>query len=291
MSTRFSLSNSSIDFRYDDFSADPTTIYPRLKFRFTIGCKRETIVLIQLVLDCQVRSKKGDYSGIGHLIVKVPSEIRAGQERPVEAFLDLDHYRLKQIEDARQGDDLFLRIQGYALGSSRVQTGVQNIEETGFELNFRKAKSDYVEQILPVMKYKNVSLVEIPNITDFKEIAEYLNDAWKQKSMGAYDKVLTSCRKTLEQLSSTIKKSGFETTEVIDDEKRKIPDWPKFFGNKEIGDFIGIINQKIYGFAAPGSHAGKSINIEDADFALLVTHAITNFVLRKSEGKFTLSPF
>jgi len=283
MSTSFNLSNSYIDFKCDDFSADPTAIYPRLRFRFTIGCKRETIVIIQLMLDCQVKSKKADYYSVGYLIVKVPSDVPAGAERRVEASLDLDYYRLKQIEDARQGDDLFLRIQGYALGGSRVQTGTQNIEEKEFQLDFRKAKSDWVEKILPAMKYKDVSLVEIPNIKDFKEIAEYLDDAWKQKSMGAYDKVLTSCRKTLEQLASTIKKSGFETTEVIDDEKRKIPDWPKFFGDKEIGDIISIINQKIHGFTAPGSHAGKSINIEDADFALLVTHAITNFVLRKSE--------
>ena len=42
-----------------------------------------------------------------------------------------------------------------------------------------------------------------------------------------------------------------------------------------------VLNQKITVFVTPGSHAGKSVNKEDADFALMTTHAITNLAIKK----------
>ncbi len=35
------------------------------------------------------------------------------------------------------------------------------------------------------------------------------------------------------------------------------------------------------GFSAPGAHAGKSINNEDALFALMITHALIYYLVEK----------
>jgi len=100
--------------------------------------------------------------------------------------------------------------------------------------------------------------------------------------MGEYDKVLTECRKALEALNKKVKAQGF-TKEIKEEQgsKKELPDWDKLFGSSKLGDIIGTINKKLWGFVAPGAHAGKAINREDADFALMITHAITNIVIHK----------
>ena len=127
--------------------------------------------------------------------------------------------------------------------------------------------------------------MEIPVIEtkEFETVSKYLDSAWKAKFMGQYDKVLTDCRKIIEELGTAVRKKGYET---IDEKEDKIPDWRKFFNvESEIGDIFGTINQKIYGFTWRGAHTGKSINLEDADYALMITHAIANMVIKKVESK------
>ena len=38
-------------------------------------------------------------------------------------------------------------------------------------------------------------------------------------------------------------------------------------------------NKKIYGFTWPGAHTGKSVNKSDAEYALMITHAMVNLVI------------
>jgi len=99
--------------------------------------------------------------------------------------------------------------------------------------------------------------------------------------MGEYDKVLSDCRKALEALGTKLKSQGFQ--KEVQDEKGKhiVPDWERFLTNKDLGDIIGSINQKLYGFTSPGAHAGKSINREDADLSLMATYALVQFVISK----------
>ena len=135
-----------------------------------------------------------------------------------------------------------------------------------------------------MFKFKNVSLLELPIIDskDFKKVAEYIDTAWKDKMMGEYDKVLIDCRKVIEEISAIVKNMGYETKS---EEGRNIPDWTKFLGgDSKIGDVFGTINRKIVGFTSPGAHAGKSINREDADYALMITHAIANMVIKKTKS-------
>ena len=60
-----------------------------------------------------------------------------------------------------------------------------------------------------------------------------------------------------------------------------MPNWEKVLGNKEIGNIMEGFVQKLFGFLAPGSHYGKSINKEDAELAIMSTHALVNFVAKK----------
>jgi hypothetical protein len=137
---------------------------------------------------------------------------------------------------------------------------------------------------LPQLKYKEVSLLEIPKIEkpEFGDIIARINDAWKQYSMGEYDKVLTECRKAMEALSTVIKNKGFQK-EITDEKgnKRVVPNWEKALGHKEIGDIVEVFVQKLFGFLAPGSHYGKSINREDAELAIMNTHALVNYMAKK----------
>jgi hypothetical protein len=108
----------------------------------------------------------------------------------------------------------------------------------------------------------------------FEEVAQYLNSAWKDYTMGEYDKVLTECRKSLETLKEKAKEKGFL------DADSKI-DWKKLFQNDDTGDIIGTIYQKTLGFVAPGSHAGRSKGREIAEFALMATHAVAGITVKR----------
>ena len=54
-------------------------------------------------------------------------------------------------------------------------------------------------------------------------------------------------------------------------QKRTLPDWERLLGSENIGKAVSKMTQSTFGFVAPGSHAGKAINRENAEFALLVT--------------------
>ena len=41
---------------------------------------------------------------------------------------------------------------------------------------------------------------------------------------------------------------------------------------------VGTINKKTKGLLSIAAHTGRTINKEDADFALMITHAIVNLV-------------
>lgn len=197
----------------------------------------------------------------------------SNNEHTLELYLELDHYKLHQIEEFRKGSDLSLQMNIIFVMEKPGQP--QNKEMGSFNnLRFDIPKSEWVEKILPNIGFKDVSLIELPKINpQWQKIIEHINEAWHQHSMGKYDKVLTECRKTLEALGNEVKNKGFTK-----DEEKSIPDWEKFFNSENVGDTVGAINRKFYGFLAPGAHTGKAINKEDADFALLVTHGIVTLV-------------
>jgi len=191
----------------------------------------------------------------------------------------LDHYGLSQIEKLRNGKDLNFMVEGSLMVENAQQPPLRAIGRLQFQ--YRIAKSDWVENILQRIKFKDVVLVEIPKIEkpEFEETENHLNDSWRQYARGEYDKVFTECRKALESLGKKIKDAGYEKMQT--DSSRKVPDWGKLLGDENLGDILGTIDKKILGFVAVGAHAGKSINREDADFALMITHALVSLIVNK----------
>ena len=285
MPTSISILESRLLISYKQSRADRDSIRPRLIFDFGIqhvisGATRYTLKLSNLTGNLILRSK--DLIRVGQLVPLDPLiEIVKDASCNLSFGVDLSHQDLREIEKFREGTDLDLIAEVKFVGERNDQP--QGKLLSTFTLNFRIPKSDWVERMLSQMKFKNVSLIEIPELMDseFQKIVNHVNDAWKQYSMGEYNRVLTDCRKALEELSETIKSKGFEK-EITDEEKKlKVPDWSKLLGNKKLGSIISDMSRKTLGFVASGSHAGTSINRENADFALMITHGLVNLATKK----------
>jgi hypothetical protein len=290
VSVSINILQSILRITYRTANPDEYAVYPRINVSFEVthtipipaGGGAYNFMISDLKLSLSVL-KDGLLHYVGELIPRQPLFILpSGGTSNIICDMTLDHYGLSQIEKLREGKDLTFRVEGTFVGEQQQQP--QTKTATGFTLDFRMPKSDWIENILPRLKYKDVMLLEIPKFLEpkFDDVVTYVNDAWRQYSMGEYDKVLTECRKALETLSNKVKAQGFEK-EIEDDQgKRKmIPDWDKLLGAPDLGDILGSINQKIWGFVAPSAHAGKAINKEDADFALMITHAIINLAIHK----------
>jgi len=283
LSASFSLKDKRIEVRIDNPYSE-TYISPTLRFPFHFtNSSDDEIVLFNLNFLFYVIDNKGREYVVNFVYFNDPIlELHARNQTSTEGFVTMNHLILKRIEEIRENRDLRYKFFGNFAGIHYPQTGAkQEINKTSKEsISGRISKSDWVENHLPLFQYKDVHLLEIPRIdhAEFKQISEYLNSAWRQKAMGQYDKVLTDCRKTIEELGSIVKKKGYLTK---NEKGEDLPDWKKYFSNEEIGELFGAVNQKIYGFTWPGAHSGKSINLEDADYALMITHAIANRVIKK----------
>jgi len=105
------------------------------------------------------------------------------------------------------------------------------------------------------------------------------------------------CRKCLITLSGIVRGSGYEKTEEKNGQKRKVPDWRKLFKERErlAGDFETVF-RGAYGFTQPESHRVFGTVRCEAEFALLTTYSIANYVLktiskkRKGLGNFVNCP-
>lgn len=272
-----------------DFSADSQAIFPRIQFVFEIlythsGSDAKPVALSDFVIKSRMRvGNDNTLYTVGNLLVSNPYlKLFPSNTNVFETYLDLDFYRLSQIEKLREGKDVIFQILGW-FNSETVQGGEK--QWTQFWMDVRIPKSDWVEKILSEVGFKNVSLLEIPRVSseEFKDVTKWVDSAWKQYMMGEYDKVLGDCRKALEGLGSVVKGKGFETIVTENGKRRRLPNWDKYLGdNKELGDIFSGFIQKTTGFITPGSHFGKGINREDADLALMTTHSLVNFIIKKN---------
>jgi len=281
---------SRLRFTYRTISPDVYSIYPRLRIDLDVAhtvvggapSPVYNIAITDANMDLKIRDKDGIYHYIGTLTpTQIFFNLSPGGSMILNSFLNLDHYGLSQIEKLRENKDIMLSIDTRFIAELQQQPPVRSPQS--FTLELRVPKSDWVETILPSLKYKDVMLIEIPKLadTEFTEIVNYLNGAWKQYSMGEYDKVLSECRKALEALNGKLRSKGFEKEVANEKGTKRVPDWSKLLGNQELGEIIGIINQKMWGFVTPGAHAGKAINKEDADFSLMTIYALINLAIKK----------
>jgi hypothetical protein len=289
MSTSITVHSSTLRFAYRSLYPEGQSIYPRVRIDIEInhvispGASAYNLAISDVDLDLKFRTReKGDIY-LGRAIPIQPFIVLSPNSTTIlTSYINLDHYGLSQIEKLREGKDLTVLVEG------RLVTEIQQQSQTrtfaAFNFEFRIPKSDWVETILPQLKYKDVALLEIPKLLDpeLSDVVNYVNGAWRQYSMGEYDKVLSECRKALESLNNKARGKGFEK-EITDEKgaKKSVTNWGKLLGNEELGDIIGVMNQKVWGFVTPGAHAGISINRQDAEFALMTTYAIINMIASK----------
>lgn len=177
----------------------------------------------------------------------------SGQNKRIDFILLLDYYLLSQIEKMRETKNLYLKLDLSAQIYSKQQLG--KIQEFKMFLDKIKVpKSEWVEQILPTLNYKNVALIEVPvlQFEDFKVVITEIEKAWTKFSMGEYKEVMVHCRSALDGSATRIKKARFK---IVDD-GRPVPDWKKFFGDSDIGDKVEKIFRSARAFTAPGAHIG-----------------------------------
>lgn len=200
----------------------------------------------------------------------VPSNFATG----ASFGLDLDYYIISQIERFREGKDLQLQL----VIKLFVQAKAPQAFSTPLQMNIpaRIPKSDWVETYLPQLRFRDAMLVELPKIegADYKEAIDHLNSAWKQRGFGEYDKVLEECRKALEAMKEALKKKG-----VV---KESEVDWKQILQSGTAGEYVSEIHRSAVGFDSRGAHIGKSINREDADFALLTTYALLELLSKRT---------
>jgi hypothetical protein len=278
-----SIGQSNLKITYKGIDPDVYSLIPRLQLYLSIeymlpGQPNSIDINFEMV-ELRIRSD-GSNIYVGSFIPERRTlTLSLGQSVPIYLYVDLDHYRLAQMERIRGGRDLQMSLDLYL--TVKLGTGLYPIRDT---LLIRIPKSDWVEKYLSELKYKEVSMIEIPKLEnpEFSDSIAKINEAWRMYSMGEYDKVLVECRKALESLENAIKGRGFKK-EIIDEngEKKTVPDWEKALGHKKMGELMGAFVQKLFGFLAPGAHSGKSINREDAELALMFTHALINFFINK----------
>jgi hypothetical protein len=278
-----SIGQSNLKITYKGIDPDVYSLIPRLQLYLSIeymlpGQPNSIDINFEMV-ELRIRSD-GSNIYVGSFIPERRTlTLSLGQSVPIYLYVDLDHYRLAQMERIRGGKDLQMSLDLYL--TVKLGTGLYPIRDT---LLIRIPKSDWVEKYLSELKYKEVSMIEIPKLEnpEFSDSIAKINEAWRMYSMGEYDKVLVECRKALESLENVIKGRGFKK-EIIEEngEKKTVPDWEKALGHKKMGELMETFVQKLFGFLAPGAHSGKSINREDAELALMSTHALINFFINK----------
>jgi hypothetical protein len=232
-----------------------------------------------------VTSKSVEF--IGPLLPRQPFVSLYSDNRTVITLsLTTSPYILSRIEKVRESKEIQLAAYISFVGQMSVRP--QNKTPISAQIKFTIPKSDWVEKFLPILGFKTVSLIEVPQLIncEFNDTIDYLNDAWKQYSMGEYRKVFADCRNAIDCLTCLVKAKGFEKQETAQDGKNKpVPDWDKFFDNEELGDLIANINKKLFRLTSVGSHGSKRcVDREDADFALMISHAMVNLVVRKYEN-------
>ncbi len=277
-----------IELRFIHIQPDLDSVVPRIKINTEVAYQTKSgisplrdVSISYMRADLKIKSG-GSVKFVSTFIPESPLYyISPGCPYTIPFLSALDHYTIEEIEKlGASGNLTFLFIVfgiiEHSIPSKKVLLSIS--------LEFEVPKSHWVENILPGIHAKDVALIEIPKLKNskFTEAINYLNEAWKAQSMGSYDDTLTKCRKALESIDKAVKEMGFKKKETNNDGRKKVvPDWTLAFGPGDVGNIFGVIFHKEFGFTVPGAHAGKAINREDGEFALLITHALANYVVRK----------
>ena len=213
-------------------------------------------------------------------------EWKANDYSDLTFLLKLDNYSLLQIEKIRNGSDLQL-IFDMKFQAWGVDDPTTMMSQYSSHIEEQIPKSKWIETILTKLNYKNVALIELPQLQypELNRAIDMLNLAWKGYSRGDMDDVLLKCRKAIEEVTTRVKKAGFKKRSLDKDGKPTgrdmVPDWEKFFDSENKGDIIGTILKKAYGFTGSGAHTGSILDANHAYFILLQAFSLTHLVISR----------
>jgi hypothetical protein len=264
----------TINVEYQTLNVQENSIRPRVVFSLIVTVMSQGSYPLDIeFMPSELQLNNGSY--IGTLMPQNYYGASIAVNNPVgyTFALDLDYYVISQLEKFREGKDLQLQMFLRFVGKGQTPQPFSNVSQT--ILPIRIPKSDWVEVCLPKLKFKDVLLLEFPKLDDpnFKEAVDHLNNAWKQYGFGEYDKVLEECRKTLEKAKEIVKKKDLLKEGEVN--------WKQILQSESAGEYVSNIHANVSGFDSRGAHIGKSINREDADFALLTTHALLVLLTKK----------
>jgi len=264
----------SINMEYQSLNVPENSIRPRVLFALTATIMAQGSYPLDLeFLPSELQLNNGFYVGMlmpqNYYGASVPLNNPVGYT----FGLDLDYYVISQLEKFRDGKDLQLQMLLRFIAKGQVPQPFSVFPQ--LNLPIRIPKSDWVEVYLPKLKFRDVQLLEFPKLDgpNFKEAVDHLNNAWRQYGFGEYDKVLEECRKTLEAAKELVKKKDMLKEDEVD--------WKQILQSERAGEFVSNVQKNVWGYNSRGAHIGKSINREDADFALLTTHALLVLLTKK----------
>ena len=280
-----------LEVKYDGISVDGRASHPRLQIRLLFEAKETTPKPSMMFLGFGTLEVLKRNVGSTIICQAYPEKILqriygTGAAVLVTYFADLDFYKLEVLERLREGSDLRLQLGSHIhVGSELNSMDELDITPMSSEGYFyRIARSDWCENFLPQLGYKKVRILEVPQlepVPELKEAVDYVDMAWKKYTVGEYEDAVVWCRKTLDSISSFVKGLGCkkeETDEKV--EKKEVPDWKKYFeGTETLDEAFEKVFRGVRSFTTPGAHP-RRYSRSEAEFALMDTYSIANYVLR-----------
>ncbi len=185
-----------LDLAIREVSVNPDAMYPNLEFHISLQLSQSQSPQGHLYLTniyAIVKILDNRQHIVGRASTDKPFIEIQSQESMLTLSLDMDHLRLKHIERLRGGGDakFQLILNGAIISHPSRRTLTVTALPHDHLLNYRIAKSDWVEQYLKNLHFKDVWLLEVPTLEapvgDMKVALEHLQTAWKKFEMGEYD--------------------------------------------------------------------------------------------------------
>ncbi len=143
--------------------------------------------------------------------------------------------------------------------------------ETGIPKRF--VRDDWLEA-LKLVGYRKWRVYEAPEseVPEEWQITPHLDQAWTAFHQSNPGVAMQECQKALEGLKEALSATGYVENKEID--------FGKLTSAKRLGESLEKVWSGAWGFNQPGRHRGTTITNRDGEFAVLVTHALANYVAK-----------
>jgi len=204
---------------------------------------------------------------------------------PLDITVDLDRARVWQYEEARSGAEAQLNITFSGLAWLPQKQRFERVYSSG-QLQLRVPRSHWVDEVVSRWGLSGVKMIEISFPTskvgdNFRSAHAHVESAEKLFASGQYKQVLTELRLAFEGLTNSL---GFE------DHVKDCLDhlFAEFGGEKKEKAREAVLS--LYKFLhlgphqviqAPNAIGETAITRSDARFALVMTHAVFEYVTPK----------